>query len=92
MTVLSTNGVWEPNPLNRDLSGEYTCRLDDATHSIVLNVFPSEVDRFFGFFFRLSKTLDLSSWEHYINGEGANLTLSVADFDMSEDLFADPGQ
>ena len=33
----------------------------------------------------------VSSWEHYINGEGANLTLSIADFDMSEDLFDDPG-
>ena len=31
------------------------------------------------------------SWQHYINGEGANLTLSIADFDMSEDLFEDPG-
>ena len=31
------------------------------------------------------------SWKHYINGEGANLTLSIADFDMSEDLFEDPG-
>ena len=34
----------------------------------------------------------VSSWQHYINGEGANLTLSIADFDMSEDLFDDPGK
>ena len=47
MKVLSTDGYWEPNPLTREVSGDYLCRLGDVEHAITLNVFPSEHDRYF---------------------------------------------
>ena len=93
MNVLSTDGYWEPNPLTREVSGDYLCRLGDVEHAITVNVFPSEQDRY-SIVLTITTPKNLTiiySWQHYINGEGANLTLSIADFDMSEDLFEDPG-
>ena len=93
MNVLSTDGYWEPNPLTREVSGDYLCRLGDVEHAITVNVFPSEQDRY-SIVLTITTPQKLTiiySWQHYINGEGANLTLSIADFDMSEDLFEDPG-
>ena len=93
MNVLSTDGYWEPNPLTREVSGDYLCRLGDVEHAITVNVFPSEQDRY-SIVLTITTPRKLTiiySWQHYINGEGANLTLSIADFDMSEDLFEDPG-
>ena len=40
--VMSENGVWEPITVTRKLEGEYRCTKGTESHTIYINVFPSE--------------------------------------------------
>lgn len=77
--VMSENGVWEPVTVTRKLEGEYRCTKGTESHAVYINVFPSE-------------DVIFDSWEDMsMNGTvDGKLTLGIADFDLSADVFSDP--
>merc|ERR1712046_486495 len=69
----------EPEIVTRKLEGEYRCTKGTQSHALYINVFPSE-------------DVIFDSWEDASMNETVEgkLTLGIADFDLSADVFSDP--